>query len=50
MLEKSDLKEELKEDINNVKLLDKHYKQEVTSNCCLYMAYFFSALCFIFVN
>ena len=48
MLDKSNLKEDLKEDINNVKLLDKHYKQEVSSNCCLYMVYFFSALCLAF--
>lgn len=48
MLDKSDLKEDLKEDINDVKLLDKHYKQEVTSNCCLYIVYFLSALSLAF--
>ena len=48
MLDKSNLKEDLKEDTNNVNLLDKHYKQEVSSNCCLYMVYFFSALCLAF--
>jgi hypothetical protein len=44
MLDKSDLKE----DLNNVKLEDKHYKQEVSSNCCLYMSYILSALCLAF--
>jgi hypothetical protein len=44
MLDKSNLKEDTK----NVKLEDKHSKQEVTSNCCFYMSYFLNALCFIF--
>ena len=38
----------VKGDINNVKLEDKHYKQEVSSNCCLYMSYILSALCLAF--
>lgn len=35
----------LKEDLNNVKIVD---KQEVSSNSCLYMSYILSALCLAF--
>jgi|LakMenE18May11ns_1017448.scaffolds.fasta_scaffold8409823_2 hypothetical protein len=38
----------VKEDINNVKLEDKKSKQKVSSECCSYMVYFFSALCLAF--
>ncbi len=48
MLDKSDLKEDLNKDINNVKLEDKKSKQKVSSDCCSYMVYFLSALCLAF--
>jgi hypothetical protein len=48
MLDKPNLKEGVKEDINNVKLEDKKSKQKVSSECCSYMVYFFSALCLAF--
>ena len=48
MLDKPNLKEGVKEDINNVKLEDKKSKQKVSSECCSYMVYFLSALCLAF--
>ena len=41
-------KPNLKEDLNNVKLEDKQSKQKVSSDCCSYIVYFFTALCLAF--